>query len=494
MNHTPALDERIGELEAQLQALEIGDLRTRLQSERDRKLKLAHELLSRSDRGRMTEADYALWRKRIALAGEADNLDTVLEKLEARASTQAKVMASVTSEPRVYGLGSMHSFYRDTATLATGPLTSGFSGAAKRMERYSVELGHEMKCGTPEGLRAERIIREHSRVNDPEEHRRQTTSRILEARAGSTASASLGSFVTPVYSLGSTVYYKEPYRAFADQCGKGDLPSYGLTLEIPQVTGPAQVTHQSSEGDLLAETGVTAHYITVPVITEAGRVTLSQQLFDRAGPGYGADQCIGKQLQEHLDQQVSLACINAALAGANTVTNSGTFALTTASGSGGLYEDLAKAREAMADSAGNRLRATQVFTSSDFSNYCASLADAQGRPILLPHYEAEPWRSLVAQGDPQGQGWTGHMLPGSTPWFTDDSIPASGGNTQILVSRPGDTIILHEGAPVLQALVSGPEAPKMEVTLRLYSYLAVAVLRPAGTSVVGGSAYSASLK
>jgi hypothetical protein len=91
----------------------------------------------------------------------------------------------------------------------------------------------------PGGLRAERIIREHTRVNDPEDHRRQATSRV--ARAGSTGAASLGAFVTPVYDLGSTVYYREPYRAFADQCGKGDLPNYGLALDIPQVTGPAQV-------------------------------------------------------------------------------------------------------------------------------------------------------------------------------------------------------------------------------------------------------------
>jgi hypothetical protein len=90
MTHLPVLDEKISELEAQIQPLEIGDLRTRLQSERDRKLTLAHELLSRSDRGPMTESDYALWRKRLVLAGETDSMDATLEKLEARANTQAK--------------------------------------------------------------------------------------------------------------------------------------------------------------------------------------------------------------------------------------------------------------------------------------------------------------------------------------------------------------------------------------------------------------------
>lgn len=136
--------------------------------------------------------------------------------------------------------------------------------------------------------------------------------------------------------------YRTPYRAFADQCGLGELPSYGHAISVPQVTGPAQVAQQSSEGAALAATDPTAQYLTVPVVTEAGAVTMSAQLYDRAGPGYTADQLVGAQLQEHLDAHVSLACINAGLTGATAVTKSGTFALATASGSGGFYEDMAQ--------------------------------------------------------------------------------------------------------------------------------------------------------
>lgn len=113
---------------------------------------------------------------------------------------------------------------------------------------------------------------------------------------------------------------------------------------------------------------------------------------------------------------------------------------------------------------------------------------------MTPHYEAEPWRSLVAQGDPRGDGWTGHLLPGSIPWFVDDSTPPAGGNTQILVTRPGDSITLFEGEPMLEAIVTGPNAPVLQVTLRLVCYLAVAVRRAGGTAVVGGAAYPTTLR
>jgi len=235
-------------------------------------------------------------------------------------------------------------------------------------------------------------------------------------------------------------------------------------------------------------------FVTVPVVTQAGVLTVDQQLMDRAGPGFTADQLLGNQLTEQLHAALDTYALNQASSGANLVVNNGAFSLATASGSGGFYEDLSKAREALADTAGTRLRATHIFSSSDFANYVFSLADSSGRPILTPCYDAQPWSTLVANGDPHGEGWAGHLMPGGLAWFYNDNIPAFGtsSQTQILVSRPGHAISVFESAPKIEALL-GPSAGSLEVTLRLTAYIAVAVRRAAGTSVITGAAY-ASLK
>jgi hypothetical protein len=67
--------------------------------------------------------------------------------------------------------------------------------------------------------------------------------------------------------------------------------------------------------------------------------------------------------------------------------------------------------------------------------------------------------------------FTGTVLPGGVLWFTDDLIPASGANNQLLVSAPDQAMVLCEGQPVL-ALYPQTGAASAQVTLHLWGYAA----------------------
>lgn len=99
-----------------------------------------------------------------------------------------------------------------------------------------------------------------------------------------------------------------------------------------------------------------------------------------------------------------------ALASASTVLNNGSFALATASGVGGFLGDVKKAKKALTDTAGVRLRATHSFASSDFVDYVSSYADAQSRPVFSPEFDDNrlPIRSA---GDPDAEGYSGYGGP-----------------------------------------------------------------------------------
>src|SRR6185312_17226892 len=101
-----------------------------------------------------------------------------------------------------------------------------------------------------------------------------------------------------------------------------------------------------------------------PVVTQAGQITLSQQLHDRGYAGGGSlDAVIGRQISQQLEQSVDTYVLAQVIAQATPITDA------TAPASGtfipNLYKDLALAREAITDTAGTRLRPTHIFSTSD---------------------------------------------------------------------------------------------------------------------------------
>lgn len=138
-----------------------------LRDNRNAGIDAAAEQLYRAPMGHLDNAGFQQFAKRVS---EFEVTSSALDRLERELRGTADM--KVTKEARTYGPGAPYIYYRDVATLAIGSLSPDFGGAEARQIRYATEVRREMSRGTPEGLRAGRIVREQSRVHDPEEHRR----------------------------------------------------------------------------------------------------------------------------------------------------------------------------------------------------------------------------------------------------------------------------------------------------------------------------------
>jgi hypothetical protein len=323
--------------------------------------------------------------------------------------------------------------------------------------------------------------------------------RNLTTGGGATASASGGggaAFVSPYFMFDEWAPFRGITRAFADQCDKMPLPSWGMQVYVPAFSSTTSVTQQT-EGQAVAETDPSTSLLgSGAVQTVAGQVTLTQQIHDRAFTGGGTfDRLVGKQLRQQLDQQVDVYCLTQALANANVVSGMSVFSIS------GVYQDQAAARENLADTAGTRLRPTHVFSTSDFYSYVTRQIGTDNRPIVVPTF-APGFPIAVGADDndqenvPVWSRFTGTVMPGGTLWFTDDNIPSYGttNETQVIVGAPADSVILMEDEPILTAYPQSNLAGSLEVVLILREYVAAVVRHTNGIATISGVGYQSSFK
>ena len=328
-------------------------------------------------------------------------------EVEQRGSGSAVVRA----EPRVYGPGSDASYFRDLALVAAGGVP-GSSEAFERQRRYAEELHGEMALRSKEGQRVERLAAWANR----------------ETR--SATSTSIAGFTTPEYLISDYALYRLPNKSFTDQTTQLPLEPYGLQLNVPSFTGPTTNVQQAGENQGVTVTSPTGANIQVNLVTIAGQVPISQQLFDRGGlSGLAFDKIVLAQILQNQDAAVDTYVINQATANAYTTNWSSSASIAN------FLSDLGLARAGLADTAGTRLLATHLFSTTDqFSYWSSQVSASSGLPFITPDSGAIV--AAEATGDPKWHSWTGVHIAGSLLWMTDDNIPASGANTQLLVCRP----------------------------------------------------------
>lgn len=410
----------------------------------------------------------------------------------------------VTSEPRVYALDSPHSYYLDTIMASTDPHAHRYPAAHDRLNRYAGELAHEIEQRTAEGLRAERILREHTRVDDAGVHEQRFARAVKELRAvttsgGVTAAAtnSASVFVAPAFLQSQYALWRGIYRTFADQCHALPLPSYGMNVYLPyfaSTDGAGQQTELAG----VTETDPTTGLQNSPVVTIAGQLTITQQLEDRFSGGGAADALFARDLQQRLAEKVDLFTLNQVIAGGATVAGATSL---TANSLIEVYADLAKGREQLTDAAGVRLRPTHLFTTYDLYSYLSDRTSTTGLPMLAPTFA--PGFPIATGADdglnggsdmPKWARFTGTVLPGGVLWFTDDNIPASGSNTQMLVSAPDQAVVIMESPEPVLMVAPGTYANSLGVVVTLYEYAAVITRHASGTAVISGNAYPTTAK
>ena len=387
---------------------------------------------------------------------------------EAETEFRGRGVAIVRSEPRVYSPGSDHSWFQDLMLSGLRNVPGGQEGA-ERLQRYAAELDKEIAAGSLEGRRAERIVREAGRSDGGRETRAIT----------STSSAG---FTTPEYLIEDWAAYRSPNKSFTDQTTKLPLPPYGLQVNVPSFTGPATNVQQAGENQGITQATPTGSNIPVSLVTIAGEVSISQQLFDRGGlSGPGFDKILLAQILAQQDAAMDTYVIGQALANAGTVTDS-SFSMAN------FYADLALARELLADTAGVRLLATHLFTTSDLFGYLTRQLDSSLRPILVP--DSGALVAADATGDPKWNSWTGIHL-GQLRLMTDANVPAIGANTQILVARPSE-IFTFDGENYGFSFQE-TAAQTLTVTTGLRTYVGAVVRFPKCVASISGTAYSSAL-
>ena len=416
------------------------------------------------------------------------------------------------TEPRVYALDSPHSYYGDFY-MATARPRDG-AGANERLTRYAREVAHEIERRSPEGLRAERIIRNYTRVDDPDEHERRFRAHLAELRAsvtaeqratttggGATASAAGGgaaAFVTP-YFLDKWATYRGIHRTFANQCMRLPLPAFGMEVYVPTFSSASGVA-QKAEGAAVTETDPSAALQGAAVAEITGQVTLSMAAHDRAWAGGGTfDALVHAQLRQQLDQQIDVYALTQAIASAGTTTNNVTW---TANSIAPFLTDLASGREGLTDTAGVRLWPTRLISTSDFFSYVSHLAATSGQAAIVTS-QYVPGLPLDGDRDDPNErdAWsrfTGVVMPGALPWFLDDNIPTAGGtanNTQVIVSATQESLILLEDPnPVLSVFEQSGVAGNLQVILNAREYAALITRHASGTQVITGTAYPSTNK
>jgi hypothetical protein len=431
-----------------------------------------------------------------------DEVNDIVERRLARERrTRGEGDTRVMAEPRKYSLESPYSWYADVASRAENGNQA--PAAILRMTEYERELGWHMAHGTREGRRAEDILRVLDRTPNAEQHERRHAQRVRELRGfgtdGGIKAEALGeaaAVVSPAFLLDQWAPFRGAARSFTDQCLKVPLPSYGMKVYVPYFSATDEVTEQTEGGAVAEADPTTALEASPTVATITGQIAYSQQLRDRGGSGGGSmDVIIGKQLQQQLDERVDKYVLARVIEQGNAVAGKSSYTTK------GLYEDVAKGREKIVDTAGTRLRPTHLFTTSDLYAYATDQVDSSERPILQPQFI--PGFPLAADADshdednqiPAWARFTGTVLPAGLLWFTDDNIPTVGttAQTQLLVSSPGDAVIVMEDPPILTPFVE-TKANELKVILNLRSYVAVVTRHSAGTSVISGNAYVSSEK
>jgi hypothetical protein len=453
--------------------------------------------------------------KRSALVSEINDLDTRIDEESAKAERSQKlsearklagigtVDAKVTNEPKVYGHGSQHSYYWDLARRAV-PGLSSHDGANERLAQWGHQMAREAHLDSKEGRYALSQAIEGSRVQDERENRDKVRRfreygeaefrTPLGTGGGSTATSggSFGAMVAPVFT--DVIPFRQAGRTFADAVAKRPLPDYGMVIQAPTVTAAAGVAAQT-EGSGVQETDPTLGFTNATVETLAGQVTVSQQLLDRAGPGYEADQTINMQLNIALAPKVDNYVLTQALAGAGAIAlTNGSFVPWGTSGTGGGVSLLGKiglAKSNIRTGSGVFLNPDAIFMQPERWEVLAAWGDANARPVVLTD-ELGRFQAVAGasgSGDVGVEGRTGYVLS-TLPVFTDFNIPTPGTGVDQVIVLDTQIVVLYEGAPVSRA-VPQTLAGNLQVLIQKYEYLAAFSLYPTAVQTISGTGLTA---
>ncbi len=435
-------------------------------------------------------------RQEAALRARAPMLGAVERSLSSQPPPPSGTPSTVKvgAEPLVYGPGSDFSFFRDRfadamAMTVVVPPRGGENtprAVRDRLLRHQEQMRH-IATTTEDGRRlfADYFTEANREFHLTDMDRSRQDFRDFarwERRDVSTGTGSMGDFAPPVYVLERWAMYRTAASPVASQAGQAPLPATGMTVDIPQVTGPVTMGVQASENTNVSNSSPTAGYASAPVLTAAGIVEISQQTLDRYGPGVRADEVIAEQAARQAATTIDTQAITAVFTSPlETITNTNSPSITA------LWEDVGKAKAAISTTEGTRLMATHVMIPPANMAWFQAQVDSEGRPIWTPSAAATLAR--VGQANTRSEGYTGYDVAGAQA-FEDANLPVNGSDAELLVGDLPNGLLVMTGAPVVNVWPQfEPAALTAAIVIR--QYFALAVLYPNAFVEITGAAYPA---
>ena len=306
--------------------------------------------------------------------------------------------------------------------------------------------------------RAERAKRDTARF--------RSTLERLEARANpSSALGSGGEFDVPLWLTDKFATAARAGRPLADLVDSTPLPAGISSIHIPRMTTgtatQAQVDNSTATSQDLSTVDVVA-----PVVTVAGHVDVSQQLFDLAPQGfdmYASTDMLRAYNRQLEAQMLTGSGANGQMLGVLNVSGINTVNGSTTTTTAALWPLLGQAAAAVANT---RFLPPEMWLLAPRRWFwIAASLDSANRPISSPGNGAPQPSQLDQAG---GAAPVGPML--GLPAYLDGALPAQASPDTAVCLRPSD-MFLFEGAPRI-ITAQNPLAGTLQIRLSLHRYVA----------------------
>ncbi len=390
----------------------------------------------------------------------------------------------VTREPLTYQRGNRQiSYFRD---LGLG-MVGNDNEARERLHRHRTEMEVELP-------------RIEARINQDFRERLLDNPEFRENGAAPTASRELrditrtdgavGEFVPPLWLMDEWIALARAGRAYADRVRSIPLPGGTDSLNIPRISGGAQVGIQTADLGAVTEVDMTTNSVQVPVRTIAGQEDVSLQLLEQSPLMF--DEIVFADLTADYNMRLDRLCMvgtGAAGQPLGALNVSGINTMTYTSGSPtvpGLYPKGAGALNGVAT---NRFLPAEGFHMHPSRWYWMTAAlDGQNRPLVLPDANGVFMAEGVTTNPGAAEGLVGkwHGLPTSIDANVPNTLGAGLNEDRLIAARFSDQL-LFEGVLRTRAL---PEvlSGNLAVRLQVYRYVAFTAERyPSGISVIAGT-------
>jgi len=363
-----------------------------------------------------------------------------------------------TSDSNIYNPESRDSYFLDLYKSGRGD-----SHASERLDRH------------------QRQFRDDARSHD-----------VPELRSASTTVTAGGEFAPPIWLIGQYIAAVRPARATADAVTKLLLPPGQDLINVPKIQTGTAVALQNLNNTGVNIQDITTNAVAAPVLTVAGGLVFSLQLFEQSPLAGGIDKIILGDLSADYARQIGSLVINGTgLSGQPTgllTAAANTIAYTDATpgfmGPGKLYSKIGQAIQTIQTS--RYFAPTVIVCHPRRWAWAATQVDSAGRAVILPN-DNGPLNASAVQMSGNAEGYVGKMF--GLPVIVDPNIPTNLGtglNQDPVIVMKADDTWLYEG-PLNTQVFSETFSNNLSLFARVYAYFALANRLNQSIAVINGT-------